>query len=107
MQQLEEGEEYLKNENLLEVLHTCEEQAASRTPMVMSFHILQQKSPKKEKVGVKGTALLSCSKTPMLDIVLLRAQPVPSLIFHTAAPSLNAVLCHDFPFDFSSKAAAC
>lgn len=35
--------------------------------MVMSFHILQQKSPKKEKVGVKGTALLSCSKTPMLE----------------------------------------
>lgn len=31
--------------HLLEVWHTGEEQAASSTPIVMSFHMLQQKSP--------------------------------------------------------------
>lgn len=33
--------------HLLEAWHTGEEQAASSTPMVMSFHMLQQKSPRK------------------------------------------------------------
>ena len=64
--------------------------------MVTSFHILQQEAPKEEKVGVKGSALLSCSMTPVLQTVSIQTvQLAPSLAFLRAAPSLNAVLCHN------------
>ena len=45
------------------------EQAASCTPIVMSFHILQQELPKEKNVGVKGSAPLSCRVTPMLQFL--------------------------------------
>lgn len=74
--------------------------------MVMSFHILQQEPPKEEKVGVKERTLLSCSTTPVLQTVPIQtAQLALSLVFLRPAPLPNAVLCHDFLFDYSSKAA--
>lgn len=82
----------------------CEEQAASSSPTVRSFHILQQESPE-EKAGVKSS-ILQWHKTLLEPVPTHPAQPARSLAFQRAVSLLNAVLCPVCPVSDSSSGAA-